>query len=66
MTGLAMIGELTEREWRDYYRRVAQVSQSADAVALKIDEAVMAGVPPLKLEAARFATLCKSISDSRR
>ena len=54
-----------EREWRDYYQRVAQsITERRRAVAAKLDEAVMAELPPLKLEAARFATLCKTISDT--
>ena len=48
------------REWQDYYVKIATlVSQRRGAVAAKLDEAVMAELPPLKLEAARFATLCK-------
>ena len=50
------------REWHDYYRKVASlISERRRAVAAKLDEAVMTELPPLKLEAARFATLCKPV-----
>ncbi len=51
------------REWHDYYSKVATlISERRQAVAAKLDEAVMAELPPLKLEAARFATLCRAIA----
>lgn len=51
------------REWHDYYSKVAAlISERRQAVAAKLDEAVMAELPPLKLEAARFATLCRAIA----
>ena len=59
--GSGAIAELKakEREWQSYYQKIATiVSERRRAVAAKLDEAVMAELPPLKLEAARFATLC--------
>ena len=56
-----------EREWQDYYQKLATiVSERRRAVAAKLDGAVMAELPPLKLEAARFATLCKTLSDEQQ
>ena len=53
-----------EREWQDYYKKLAaMVSERRRHVAAKLDEAVMAELPPLKLESARFATLCKTLGD---
>ena len=56
-----------EREWQDYYQKLATiVSERRRAVAAKLDGAVMAELPPLKLESARFATLCKTLSDEQQ
>ena len=53
-----------EREWQDYYKKLAaMVSERRRHVAAKLDDAVMAELPPLKLESARFATLCKTLGD---
>ena len=50
-----------EREWHDYYISIARlISDRRRAVAAKLDEAVMVELPPLKLEAARFVTLCQA------
>ena len=55
-----------EREWQDYYKKLAaMVSERRRHVAAKLDEAVMAELPPLKLESARFATLCKALGDEQ-
>ena len=52
-----------EREWQDYYVKIATlISSRRQAVAAKLDEAVMAELPPLKLESARFATLCQPLT----
>ena len=52
------------REWQDYYGKVASlISDRRGVVAAKLDEAVMAELPPLKLESARFATLCRAIAE---
>lgn len=54
-----------EREWQAYYVKIATLlSERRRAVAAKLDEAVMAELPPLKLEAARFATLCKPLGEA--
>ena len=54
-----------EREWQDYYQKIATlISERRQAVAARLDEAVMAELPPLKLESARFATLCHPLSDA--
>ena len=56
-----------EREWQDYYQKLATiVSERRRAVAAKLDGAVMVELPPLKLESARFATLCKTLSDEQQ
>lgn len=56
-----------EREWQDYYEKLANmVSERRRAVAAKLDSAVMAELPALKLESARFATLCKSLSEDQQ
>ena len=48
-----------EREWADYYQKIAQIiSDRRHAMAAKLDAAVMAELPPLKLENARFTTMC--------
>ena len=60
--GSGAIAELKakEREWQSYYQKIATiVSDRRRAVAAKLDEAVMAELPPLKLDSARFATLCQ-------
>ena len=47
-----------EREWHDYYEGCAKIlSERRAAIASQLDEAVMAELPPLKLENARFVTL---------
>ena len=49
-----------EREWADYYQKIAQIiSERRQAMAAKLDSAVMAELPPLKLENARFTTICQ-------
>ena len=49
-----------EREWADYYQKIAAViSERRQAMATKLDAAVMAELPPLKLENARFVTVCQ-------
>ncbi len=46
-----------ERQWRDYYRQVAAVvAGNRLTTAARLDAAVTAELPPLKLEGARFAT----------
>ena len=65
--GSGNLSELTAkvREWQDYYQKLATIiSERRRAVAAKLDDAVMAELPPLKLESARFATLCKSLTQS--
>ena len=55
-----------EREWQDYYVKIATlISTRRQAVAAKLDEAVMAELPPLKLESARFATLCQPLTGAQ-
>ena len=49
-----------EREWADYYQKIAKIiSERRQAMAAKLDAAVMAELPPLKLENARFTTICQ-------
>ena len=44
-----------EREWRDYYTKMAEiVSKARTSTAALLDRAVMAELPPLKLESATF------------
>ena len=44
-----------ERQWRDYYTKMAEiVSKARKSAAALLDRAVMAELPPLKLESATF------------
>lgn len=44
-----------ERQWRDYYAKMAEIiSKARIAAATLLDRAVMAELPPLKLESATF------------
>ena len=52
-----MLAELAdnERQWRDYYAKMAKiVSEARKSAAALLDRAVMAELPPLKLESATF------------
>ena len=52
-----MLAELAdnERQWRDYYAKMAKiVSKTRKSAAALLDRAVMAELPPLKLESATF------------
>ena len=55
-----------ERDQQALYQKLAQAaSERRQAVADKLDEAVMAELPPLKLEAARFKTAVVAQGDEK-
>lgn len=55
-----------ERQWRDYFIQIADmVSANRAAAAVRLDEAVMRELPPLKLEGASFTTVVSTLADDQ-
>ena len=55
-----------ERQWRDYFGQIADmVSANRQQAALRLDQAVMQELPPLKLEGATFATAVSQVPDDQ-
>ena len=55
-----------ERQWSDYYREMAKIiSENRHVAAAKLDVAVMAELPPLKLENAEFVTAITPLDEAQ-
>ena len=55
-----------ERRWSDHYREMAKIiSENRHAAAAKLDAAVMAELPPLKLENAEFVTAITLLDETQ-
>ena len=64
----SMLGKLgeTERKWQNYYLDMSsQLDSSRKKAAIILDQAVLAELPPLKLDGARFTTAIIPLDDTQ-
>ncbi len=62
---LGSLGE-TAQKWQDYYLDIAgQLETSRKQAAAKLDQAVRAELPPLKLEGAQFTTAISQLAEAQ-
>ena len=62
---LGSLGE-TAQKWQDYYLDIAgQLETSRKQAAAKLDQAVRAELPPLKLEGAQFTTAISPLAEAQ-
>ena len=62
-----MLGKLgeTAQKWQDYYLDMSgQLDASRKTAAINLDQAVLAELPPLKLDGARFTTAITPLDDT--
>ncbi|MDA8649157.1 DNA repair protein RecN [Alphaproteobacteria bacterium] len=63
-----MLGKLgeTAQKWQDYYLDMSsQLDASRKKAAINLDQAVLAELPPLKLDGARFTTAITPLDDAQ-
>ena len=63
-----MLGKLgeTAQKWQDYYLDMSgQLDASRKTAAINLDQAVLAELPPLKLDGARFTTAITPLDDTQ-
>ena len=63
-----MLGKLgeTAQKWQDYYLDMSsQLDASRKLAAINLDQAVLAELPPLKLDGARFTTAITPLGDAQ-